>query len=88
MKYLTYQIIGRGNILISNTSELLDQTKYSFSFDASFPMVPKATLIVYLMTENGDIISDKSEIQFPTEFENSVSFLHLKKKLQIYFIFS
>lgn len=58
----------------------MDQTKYSFSFDTSFPMVPKATLIVYLITETGDIISDKSEIQFPAEFENSVSFSKTLRK--------
>lgn len=75
MKYLTYQIIGRGNILISNTIKVLDQVNHTLSFDASFPMVPKATLIVYLITENGAIISDKSEIKFAAEFENSVSFV-------------
>lgn len=74
MKHVTFQIIGRGDLLMSNTFDVADTVKHTFKFLASFSMVPKATLIVYYITEKGEIVSDKSELKFASEFQNPVSF--------------
>lgn len=58
---------------MSSTIEVSDHVKHNFSFEASFAMVPKATLIVYIIAENGGVVSDKSEIKFASEFANPVS---------------
>lgn len=73
MKHITFQIIGRGDLLMSNTIDVADSVKHTFKFLASFSMVPKATLIVYFITEKGEIVSDKSELKFASEFQNPVS---------------
>lgn len=79
MKFVTFQIIGRGDILMSNTIEVADKEQHTFKFLASFSMVPKATLIVYYITEKGEIVSDKSELKFASEFQNPVSFFFFFK---------
>lgn len=72
MKHVTFQIIGRGDLIMSNTFDVADTVKHTFKFLASFSMVPKATLIVYFVNEKGEIVSDKSELKFASEFQNPV----------------
>lgn len=72
LRYFSYEILGRGDIIVSNTVEVPNQKTHIFQFFASFAMVPRAQLIVHYM--KGDIIiSDRLEINFGTELQNEVN---------------
>lgn len=72
MKYFTYQVIGRGDVLDSNTVEVPEAKIFKFKFLATFAMVPKAKVLVYFIGSTGEIISDKIEINFAAVFQNPV----------------
>jgi CD109 antigen len=75
MDQLTYQVLGRGDVIISRTVQVPNSRNFNFRFLASFAMVPKANLIVYYIRPDGEIISDKIKIEFGDELQNFVSFL-------------
>lgn len=49
--------------------------KYILEIKPTLMMVPKAQLIVYYLTHDGEIISDKTEIEFGCELLNNVRHL-------------
>lgn len=69
MRFITYQVLGRGDIIISRTIEIENQQSHTFSFLASFAMVPKAQVIVYTV-RNDEMISDHIEIDFGNDLQN------------------
>lgn len=72
---LTYQVLGRGDVIISKTIQVSNSKNINFRFLASFAMVPKASLIVYYIRPDGEIVSDRLKIEFGDELQNFVSFL-------------
>ncbi|GAB0100916.1 Alpha-macroglobulin, receptor-binding [Sergentomyia squamirostris] len=72
MTHFTYQILGRGDIIISNTVEVPSRTSHTFKFLASFAMVPEAKLVVYFVRPDGEIVSDSQLIKFRSSFQNFV----------------
>lgn len=73
LDYITYEILGRGDVLVSKTIPLQKEKSLSFKFLGSFAMVPKATLLVYYIRNDGEMISDRVEIKFGDELQNFVS---------------
>lgn len=74
MNQLTYQVLGRGDVIISRTLQVPNSKNFNFRFLGSFAMVPKANLIVYYIRDDGEIISDQLKIEFGDELQNFVSF--------------
>ncbi|XP_037050047.1 CD109 antigen-like [Bradysia coprophila] len=72
LDYFTYQILGRGDIIVTRTEPVPKTNYFVFTFLASFEMVPKAQLIVYYM-KNAHIISDSIDIEFGEELHNFVN---------------
>ncbi|XP_055684023.1 thioester-containing protein 1 allele R1-like isoform X3 [Lutzomyia longipalpis] len=72
MTHFTYQVIGRGDIIVSKTVEVPSRTSHTFKFLASFAMVPEAKLIVYFVRSDGEIVSDSQPIKFRSSFQNFV----------------
>uniref|UniRef100_A0A1B0D7P4 TEP1-F n=1 Tax=Phlebotomus papatasi TaxID=29031 RepID=A0A1B0D7P4_PHLPP len=72
MTHFTYQIIGRGDIIVSKTVEVPSRTSHTFKFLASFAMVPEAALVVYFVRPDGEIVSDRQPIKFRSSFQNFV----------------
>uniref|UniRef100_A0A2M4B954 CD109 antigen n=2 Tax=Anopheles marajoara TaxID=58244 RepID=A0A2M4B954_9DIPT len=70
MKSFTYQLLGRGDVLLSNTVAVPEAKIHTFKFRASFAMVPRAKLVVYYIAENGDMVSDSKVITFDSELPN------------------
>lgn len=62
--------MGRGDIIIAKTTPLDSVTSHTFKFLASFAMVPRAKLVVYYVTEDGEIISESTNIEFRSQFQN------------------
>lgn len=80
-------MLGRGDIIYTNTVEIPNRKSHVLTFLASFLMVPKAQVIVYFVKDD-EIISDKLEIEFAEDLQNFVSlssFFPKKKSKFIYF---
>lgn len=71
MRFFTYEILGRGDIIVSNTIEVPNRNSFQFQFFASFAMFPKAQLIVHYIKDN-EILSDRLEINFGKQIQNEV----------------
>lgn len=72
MSYFTYQILGRGDVLVADTVLVEPKSKtHTFKFIASFSMMPKAELIIYYL-KDGEIVSEKKELQFDAQLPNNI----------------
>ncbi|XP_073826156.1 thioester-containing protein 3 [Musca autumnalis] len=71
MKYFIYQIVGRGDILLSRAVDVNDNTFHTFKFLATFAMMPRAKLLVYLVI-NGEFVYDEQVIEFEENLLNNV----------------
>lgn len=74
MSQLTYQVMGRGDVIVSKTVPVQNSKSFTFKFLASFAMVPNAHLVVYYIRPDGEIISDQVKIEFGDELQNFVSY--------------
>ena len=73
MNKVTFQILGRGDVVISKTLVVPNQKTHSFRFLASFAMVPKASLVVYYIRPDGELVNDRVEIEMGDDLQNFVS---------------
>jgi Alpha-2-macroglobulin bait region domain len=73
MKYLYYQVIGKGGILASHRVKPHNSKVFVFKFWATFPMVPEVVLVVYYYRPNGEIIADRVGLKFENRLDNYVS---------------
>ncbi|KAM8717184.1 hypothetical protein ACLKA7_003967 [Drosophila subpalustris] len=71
MKYFMYQIVGRGDIILSRTVDVADNTFHTIKFLASFAMMPRAKLLVYMVV-NGEFVYDEQIIRFEENLLNAV----------------
>uniref|UniRef100_A0A2M4A166 CD109 antigen n=2 Tax=Anopheles triannulatus TaxID=58253 RepID=A0A2M4A166_9DIPT len=70
MKSFTYQLLGRGDVVLSKTVAVPETKVYTFKFTATFAMVPRAKLVVFYIAANGDLVSDSKVITFDSELPN------------------
>ncbi|EDW65046.2 thioester-containing protein 1 allele R1 [Drosophila virilis] len=71
MKYFMYQIVGRGDIILSRNVDVADNNYHTIKFLASFAMMPRAKLLVYMIV-NGEFVYDEQIIQFEENLLNAV----------------
>lgn len=71
---LSYQIIGRGSSVDANYVNFESTKKYILEIKPTLMMIPKAQIIIYYLTKDGEIISDRTEIEFGNELLNNVSY--------------
>lgn len=74
LRYVSYQVLGRGDIIVSNSVEIPNRKSHLITFLASFAMVPKAQFIVHYIKDS-EIISDRLEIELGEDLQNFVSFI-------------
>lgn len=65
-------MLGRGDIIVTNSVEIPNRKSQTFTFLASFAMVPKAQFVVHYIKDN-EIISDRLEIDLGEDLQNFVS---------------
>lgn len=70
---LTYQVLSKGSIAILESLQVPSVKNFQIEFKATFAMIPKASVIVYYITSDGEIISDSLELEFDSELKNFVS---------------
>lgn len=68
----TYQIFGRGDILLTETIEVPNVTRHEIKFLASFAMVPKVKIIVYHIA-NDRMFTSVETITLRDQLQNTVS---------------
>ncbi|XP_055306081.1 CD109 antigen-like isoform X2 [Sitodiplosis mosellana] len=78
LQNFTYQVIGRGRIIYAETVAVPNQNSLLFNFNATFDMVPKATVIVYRF-KNNEIVATKIEVAINEEM---INFVKLKLSAQ------
>ncbi|XP_055295249.1 thioester-containing protein 1 allele R1-like isoform X3 [Sitodiplosis mosellana] len=71
LRYLSYQVFGRGDIIVTNSVEIPNRKSHTITFLASFAMVPKAQFVVHYIKDN-EIISDRLEIDLGEDLQNFV----------------
>ncbi|XP_013104389.2 thioester-containing protein 1 allele R1 [Stomoxys calcitrans] len=71
MRYFVYQIVGRGDILLSRSVDVSDNNFHTFKFLSTFAMMPRAKLLVYLVI-NGEFVYDEQVIEFEENLLNNV----------------
>ncbi|XP_055853354.1 thioester-containing protein 1 allele R1 [Episyrphus balteatus] len=71
MQYFVYQIVGRGDILMSRSVDVPNTKYHAIKFLATFAMVPKAKLLVYMVVD-GELIYDEQTIEFGQDLVNFV----------------
>uniref|UniRef100_A0A1A9W1S3 TEP1-F n=1 Tax=Glossina brevipalpis TaxID=37001 RepID=A0A1A9W1S3_9MUSC len=71
MKYFIYQLVGRGDILLSRSVEVSDNTQHTFKFLATFAMMPRAKLLIYTVI-NGELVYDEQDVELEQNLLNNV----------------
>jgi Alpha-2-macroglobulin bait region domain len=73
MKYIYYQVIGKGGVLASHRKKTHNSKVFVFKLWATFAMVPEAALVVYYYRPNGEIIAERVTLKFENRLDNYVS---------------
>lgn len=68
-----YQVIGNGDVILSEEIVLPGTKNFQIVFKPTIAMVPKASVIVFYITKDGEIISDLATIEFGNDLKNFVS---------------
>ncbi|XP_072395001.1 thioester-containing protein 1 allele R1-like [Diabrotica undecimpunctata] len=74
MQYLNYILMGRGDVISTNSFQIENRKQFNFHFTATHAMVPVCHLIVYYVTENGEMIGDALDIEIDGLLQNFVDF--------------
>lgn len=73
LEKITYQIVGSGSVVKSSIIEVPNESKkFEFKIMATENMAPKSYIIVYYISSEGEIISDKLEIELENELKNII----------------
>ncbi|XP_063245195.1 CD109 antigen-like isoform X2 [Bacillus rossius redtenbacheri] len=72
MKYFTYQVIGRGDVLMANTVQVPGQRSHKFRFLATYAMAPAAHVVVSYLRDDGEVVADALDIQLDGALQNFV----------------
>lgn len=73
MKYFSYQVIGRGDVVAASTIQVSNKKTYKFRFLATYVMAPTAHVVVFYVKEDGEIVADALDIELEGALQNFVS---------------
>ncbi|GJQ86520.1 hypothetical protein Trydic_g10420 [Trypoxylus dichotomus] len=63
MKYISYELLARGDILKAGSFQIENVKNYRFRFQAVYTMVPISHLLVSYVREDGELVSDSLSIE-------------------------
>lgn len=72
MKYINYQVFGRGDVLHVHTFQIDNQKVFKFHFTVTFSMVPVAHLLVNYIRNDGQVIVDSLDIEIDGLVQNFI----------------
>ncbi|XP_021920080.1 CD109 antigen-like isoform X2 [Zootermopsis nevadensis] len=73
MKYFSYQVIGRGDVVLANAVQVSDKKTHKFRFLATYVMAPTAHVVVFYVKEDGEIVADALDIELEGSLQNFVN---------------
>ncbi|XP_046483767.1 CD109 antigen isoform X3 [Neodiprion pinetum] len=72
LKYLSYQVLGRGDILNAASVKVPEEYTVKFRFLATYVMAPTAHILVYYMRDDGEIVADSLNVDLDGALQNFV----------------
>ncbi|KAJ8921010.1 hypothetical protein NQ315_015806 [Exocentrus adspersus] len=72
LRYINYVLMGRGDVLITNTFQVDNKKEFKFHFTATHAMVPVCHLIVYYVRPDGEMVGDALDIEVDGLLQNFV----------------
>ncbi|XP_014601165.1 PREDICTED: CD109 antigen-like isoform X2 [Polistes canadensis] len=72
LKYLSYEVLGRGDILDAGSVYVQDKHSIKFKFLATYVMAPTAHVIVYYIRDDGEVIADALDVELEGALQNYV----------------
>ncbi|XP_029178171.1 CD109 antigen-like isoform X4 [Nylanderia fulva] len=72
LKYISYEILGRGDILDAGSIYVQDKYTTTFKFLATYVMAPTAHIIVYYVRTDGEVIADSLDVELTGILQNFV----------------
>lgn len=73
VKHFTYQIVARGNIIISNTQTVPAGANAEFEFTTTFDMVPNVQVVVYTIRDQGNVDTASHRIYLQKKLPNQIT---------------
>lgn len=74
LKYFSYEVIGRGDVITANTVDLNPpSTTHRFRFLATYAMAPTARVLVHYVKEDGEVVADAMDVDISGFLQNFVS---------------
>lgn len=74
LKSLTAQVVRRGELIETKVSAVPNEKKIVLEIKPTLAMMPKVSVIIYYISDSGEIISDNIDIEFENELKNHVSY--------------
>lgn len=74
IRYLSYELFGRGDVLLANTIQIKNEQSHMFHFTATQAMVPVAHLIISYIRADGELVADSLSIEVDGLLRNFVNF--------------
>jgi hypothetical protein len=73
MKYFSYQVIGRGDVVVANTIQVSNKKTHKFRFLATYVMAPTAHVVVFYVKDDGEVVADAIDVELEGSLQNFVS---------------
>jgi CD109 antigen len=73
MKHLNYLVLGMNRVLASARLNVGGAKKFRFFFWPTVDMLPVSRIVLFYLTGDGEIISDRVELNYGSELRNFVS---------------
>lgn len=72
LKYITYIIVSRGNIISSKTIKIKNSYTALFEIKVTYGMIPSATILAFYVSEYGQFVSDSVDLKLPRVYQNYI----------------
>lgn len=72
LSHLSYQVLGRGDIVAAHSIPLSGQRSATFRFLATHPMAPNARVLVHSVLETGEVVADVLDVELEGLLQNFV----------------
>lgn len=72
LSQVVYQVIAKGDVVVSETITVPNKKSFKLEFMPTLAMLPKANVVVFYITDDGEIISDSLKIEFGNELRNHI----------------
>ncbi|KAK3922691.1 CD109 antigen [Frankliniella fusca] len=72
LSHLSYQVLGRGDVVVAHSLQLAGQRTARFRFLATHPMAPLARVLVSSVLEGGEVLADVLDVDLDGVLQNFV----------------